>query len=95
MSKIYKNDNGTIIRVDVKLDVSAATYLGILVKKPDGSIVDWVGQLTPNSLTSIDYVILPGDLDQPGVYTCQSKITLPGWSGLGDTFKLIVYDTFA
>ena len=87
--KIYVGDIGTEILIDMQEDISMATEHDLLVKKPDGSIVEWPATTINNNLK---YICKGGDLDQKGTYKIQPKIKVNGWSGLGETVSFQVYD---
>jgi hypothetical protein len=95
MSKVYVGDVGTVIVLDCKISLSAALSLIIVAKKPNGDIVEWTAEknITEDD-TSLKYAVLQGDLDIPGTWELQAKVTLPTWEGLGDTSKMRVYERF-
>jgi len=90
MSKMYVGDVGTILRVDTKVDLTAFTTHNLTVKKPDGTVAEWVGNISTTGNTLIDYVTQAGDLDQEGIYMAHAKGVTAGWSGLGDSFEFYV-----
>jgi len=92
MSKVYVGDVGTEIILDCKEDISAATVSDILAKKPNGVVVTWIG--TVISLTKIKYATVASDLDMAGTWKLQVKVTVAGWSGLGETVDLKVFGAF-
>jgi hypothetical protein len=90
--KIYVGDIGTIVTVDCGEDISTATVNQLMVQKPDGTIVTW--EAAVYNTNYLRYTIMDGDLDQAGVYKVQSKITLPSWSGLGETDEFTVNEAY-
>lgn len=92
MSKIYVGDIGTEFIIDTGSDLSTATITNILVEKPDKTITTWSGVV--DGLTSIKYLTVDGDMDQAGKYKCQVIVSLPGWSGSGETFTFQAYKQF-
>jgi len=94
MSKVYMGDVGTVLEVAVGADISAATTTDLKVKKPDGTIETWTGAANGVTNTQLDYTIVTNDLDQHGVYFIQSYIETATWSGLGETIKLTVYQSY-
>lgn len=92
MAKPYVSDEGTLIIVDAKTDISSATLLQLHVKKPDGTVFQWDAGL--HDLTHAAYIVQPGDFDQPGTYYVQLYIDSPTWQGLGETTTIEVYDRF-
>jgi len=97
-AKHYVGEVGTPVLVDTGSDISTATVLKILVKKPCGNETEWVGILgPPNTLgiyTQIKYVVVAGDWDEAGWWNIQSYIEMPGWKGRGDTVKFKLYPEF-
>jgi len=94
MSKVYKDDTGTVFQVDVGVDISAASTVDLKVRKPDGSIVTWTGSINGSVNTQIDYTIVTDDLDQTGKYTLQSYVVTATWTGRGESVGFLVYDNF-
>ena len=91
-NKIYVGDVGTTILVDMGEDISSATNLALEVKKPDGSIVEWVPTVSDKNF--LKYIIKAGDLTLEGTYTINPKLTLGDWSGRGDTTLFVVSGQF-
>lgn len=92
MGKIYKDDIGTVIKVDCGTDLTGATAMKIKVKKPDGTKVEWSASIV--EVQKLAYTIVSGDLDQDGTYYLNASLTLNGWSGLGETASFVVYDPY-
>lgn len=90
--KVYVGDVGTIITVDCGEDISTATVNNLVIKKPDGTTETWTGSIYNSNY--IRYTIQSGDLDQSGVWKVQSVVTLPSWSGLGETATFRVYEAY-
>jgi len=91
---VFKNDIGTIIRVETGFDLTTATRTDLVVLKPNKSEAVWTGSMSSASNTQIDYVITSGDLDSIGDYLLQSYVELPFWSGRGITTTLVVKDYY-
>lgn len=94
MSKIYRNDTGTIFQVDVGVDISAASTAALKVRKPDGTEVTWVGAVNGSVPSQIDYTIVTDDLDQGGEYILQSYVVTATWTGRGESVQFFVYAEF-
>lgn len=88
MNKAFKGDIGTEIIIDCQIDLSQATTLSIVARKPDGTKVVWTGSVMLPS--SIRYVTLANDLDTIGTWSLQPKIESPAWTGSGATVELLV-----
>lgn len=89
MGKVYVGDVGTVIIVNTKEDLAAATVTNIKVQKPNKTEVIWAGTVYEN--TKIKYIIQEGDFDVPGDYMVQAYIEIPGWKGRGETTQFTVY----
>ena len=88
--KIHKDDVGTKIILDVGTDVSTATDLRIVYKKPNGVSGYWPAQLDPEDPTKIYYIVQEGDLDVVGVWIVQAYVEMPSWKGHGTEAKFNV-----
>ena len=91
-NKIYQNDVGTIFLIDVGADISTATIVSLKVRKPSLVEETWVG--TIEGTTQIKYVAGVGDLDETGTYKLQAFVSLPVWTGKGETCKFKVYKDY-
>lgn len=91
--KVYRGDIGTVIIVNTKEDLTAATVTNIKVKKPNKTEVIWTGE--KYETTKIKYIIQENDFDVAGEYFVQAYIEIPGWKGRGETTSFTVYERFA
>lgn len=95
-NKVYVGDIGLAVIADCGVDVSAASSVTFKVTKPDGTMADWVAEVT--SVGGVqNYLVhytIAGDLDQPGTYRVQPSFRLFSWAGKGETAKFKVYDGF-
>lgn len=90
--KIYTGTVGIKLIVETGQDLSTASQVSLLVKKPDKSQVEWVGVANG---TTIEYVVKSGDLDQAGIYRIQAKVTFANGSvWYGHTDVLVIYELF-
>ena len=98
VSKHYVGAVGTEVLVDTGIDISMATVLHLLVKKPCGSEVTWAGVLGPpnavGTYTSISYTVQSGDWDIQGWWNVQAYVEMPGWNGKGATVKFRLYPAY-
>lgn len=93
MSSIYAGDIGTEIILDTGSDISTAASTTIVVKKPDGTVVEWAADIYQTNC--LRYVTMAGDLNEVGIYKLQAKVSLPNWSGLGKVATFQVYPGLA
>mgnify|MGYP001153685473 CR=1 FL=1 len=93
--KHYIGTVGTPIIVDTDEDISTATVLKLLVKKPSGSEVVWEAVLGPaNAIgiyTKLQYTVQTGDWDEAGWWSIQAYVEMPEWKGPGNTVKFKLY----
>lgn len=88
-NKIYQGDVGTELLVNCGSDISGADIHELVVRKPDGTEVNWVCTIV--NLKYLKYIIQVGDFDQVGQYKLQSHIRIPAsgeWLGETTTFKV-------
>lgn len=82
-SNIHENDIGTKLSIKVMddgnvVDISLATTLVILIRKPDGDILTVAAELETDGTDGVMYYITtPGDIDEAGNYKIQGRVTLP------------------
>jgi len=88
-NKIYINDVGLEILIDMQQDISDATTYEMLVLK-DGVEVTWDSSIYEDKY--LRYVTEVDDLDVAGIYYIQGNFVFPGgWSGLGETVNFTVH----
>jgi hypothetical protein len=94
---IHQNDIGTEIRVqivdcnNVAVDISLASNMQILFKKPSGSLLTKSATfVTDGSDGYIYYTIADGDLDEIGSWKVQAIVTLGSyiWHSSFESFKV-------
>ena len=81
MSEVYKNQSYLTIYLDTNVDLTTATSMEILYKKPDGTTGEWDG--SADDTTKIKYDVQDGDLDQAGQWYFQAKFILNGETAYG------------
>jgi hypothetical protein len=91
-SKVYIGDIGTRITLDCGTDISAATALQILVRKPDGSTVTWAAQAS--GTTALFFDTVAGSLDMPGNWRLQAKVSIGVGTWSGETVNLEVHSAW-
>jgi hypothetical protein len=94
MSKVYVDDLGTLIQLDVGEDINTASTIEIKVKEPDGTEVTWSATESSGDSNVIEHTIVAEDIDQPGSYLLQAHIVLGTWTGVGETAQLQVHEKF-
>ena len=92
MSKVYKGDIGTLLLVDCKVDVSAATVKKIKAQLPDGSQKEWDATVTASNF--LNYNLVEADTAEAGVVKAQAYVEIAGGTWYGETFKFKVYDSY-
>lgn len=91
-NKHYINEVGTIILVDCGCDITGATETKLKVRKPDGSLSEWVAIIEGTNY--LKYIIQTNDLILAGKYYLQVSLILPGWSGLGETTDFFIHEVY-
>lgn len=90
--KVYVGDIGTELIADVGEDITTATVFRLMYKKSDGTKGHW--DATQEGTTTLVYITKADDLDCPGEWEFQAYISMPAWSGRGETAKLTIHDEF-
>lgn len=96
-SKVYVDAIGLKLIFNTGVDLTAATALTVLVKKPDNSNVEWTASaaLYNDAFTRVLYTTKALDLSQSGMYEFQPKIVFAGKTSIGSTGRLTVYKRFS
>jgi len=89
MGKVFSDDVGLEILIDIQQDLTDATDISWIVKLPDNTLATW----TPVQwdTTALRYITQSGDLSQSGGYVIQPRLTLGTWIGSGDPVKFYVF----
>jgi hypothetical protein len=87
MNQLYTNQSFTEIRLDTMNDLTGATDLKILFKKPNGQEGHWVATATG---TELIYLVQNGDLDIPGLWKIQAYFQKQGKNAYGDFVRVTV-----
>lgn len=83
-SQIFVGDTDTEFRIQITddstpVDLSSATSLAILFRKPDGSLLSLNASLyTDGTDGIIFYKSVSGDIDQPGIFKIQAQVEVGG-----------------
>jgi len=101
INKIYVGDVGLAIvlmlaKPGESIDITGATDTKMLVKKPDGTVVEWDADIltVAGETKYLRHFTVAGDLDQKGRYRIQAYLSISGWTGRGETATFKVYDAF-
>jgi len=93
MAKIYIDDVGTKFIIDTGVDLTNATVTKLKLKKPDGSIVEWVASIEGDAKNGkISYATQAGDINLAGIWQLQSYIEFSYLKYNGETVNFIVYE---
>ena len=96
-SEIHVNDIGTRFLVTIKddgviVDISAASSVTMMFKKPDDEVVNKAGTLyTDGTDGQVYYDTLVGDLDEAGQYKLQAKVVLAAGTYYTDIYSFQVH----
>jgi hypothetical protein len=97
IAEAHVSDVGTEIRLTitdsgVPVDLSTASELAILLRKPSGAVLTKQAAVVGDPGNgAIHCYTLADELDEQGLYLVQAKISLPAWSGHSDSRRLRVY----
>lgn len=93
---VYKHSEGILFEVDTETDLTNATNLAILVKKPSNKSATWTAAVLGNATDGIMwYRTVSGDLDEDGNYLIQAYAEFPSNKVYyGNAVKLKVKDRF-
>jgi len=92
MGKLYIGQTGVKIILETGQDLSSASQVSILVKKPDTTEEEWSGTING---TTIEYTTQTGDFNKAGIYRLQAKVVFANGSiWYGETAKLVIYEKF-
>lgn len=84
MSTMFEGDQGTELVLDCGTDISTASGLKIIARRPDGLRVEWLAVL--DGTNSVMYVIQPGEL-KVGCWQFQSYVEMGGGKWYGEVVK--------
>ena len=88
-NKVYIDDVGLEIIIDMQEDINLATTYEMLVWK-GGEEVTWAAAIYNDRY--LRYVTEVGDLDVAGTYYIQGNFVFSdGWSGLSETISFVVH----
>jgi len=94
MGTIYKNDIGTVISLNTGINISSASTVSIIVKKPSGgATVTWTGTKGSDNM-SVEHTVLTDELNEVGHYKLQAKIVMSSGTWHGETASIQVKDQF-
>ncbi len=99
MTEFGLNDIGntlilTVEENDVAKDISDATAITYLVKKPDEITIEVTAAFNTTGVDGkVVYTFIATNLDQVGLYDIQVKIVSPTWTGISSSYLFTVRDT--
>jgi hypothetical protein len=95
-SEIHVDDLGTRFLATIKdngevVNVSGASVLSMIFKKPNDTVIYRSGTLYTNGLDGkVYYDTVAGDLDEPGLYKLQGRVALPSGTYYTDIYTFQV-----
>lgn len=87
-SKVYVGDTGTRITLNCGTDISSASALEILARKPGGTAVTWTATLSGSD--GLYYDTQAATLDQAGDWSLQARVVIGSGVWRGETVLLTV-----
>lgn len=92
MAKIFTNEVGKKIKLHFDgEDISDASLVKIMYKKPDNTTGEWVGSVEGKS--TITYDTQAGDLDQAGEWDFRGYIEVGNFKGYSERETITVEDS--
>ncbi|NDD83226.1 hypothetical protein EBZ38_02965 [bacterium] len=95
-SEIHVNDVGTRFLATIKdngeiVNISNASILSMIFKKPSDNVFYRSGTLYTNGADGkVYYDTIAGDLDEPGLYKLQGRVSLPSGTYYTDIYSFEV-----
>lgn len=96
-SEIHVGDIGTLLIMTVYddgvvVDISSATVLSVIIKKPNGTAYTLTGLFYTNGTDGkLKYTSVSGDFNVPGNYKLQGKVVLTGGTYYSSVSDFMVY----
>ena len=91
--KIYKEDIGTVIYIDMGTDISLAENCNLFVRKGDGvTTAEWTPEIYNTNY--LKYTIVENDLSISGEYKVTPYLEIGSWEGYGETVSFTVYGLY-
>lgn len=91
MNKIYVGDTGTLVQVETGQPLQTATVTALVVRKPDGTVVEWAGTAQGSKIV---YPSVVSTFDAAGVWRLQARVVMPSGAWLGATAEFKVFAAF-
>lgn len=96
-SEIHVNDIGTRFLLTIQesgsgVDISSASSISLIFKKPDDEVIYRSGILyTDGTDGKVYYDTISGDLDEAGQYKLQARVALPSGTYYTDIYNFITH----
>jgi len=97
IAELHVDDVGTEIRLTllddgVPVDLTGASELTILLRKPSGTVVAKTASVVGEPANGVIHCYTATeDLDEAGLYEIQTRIAVGSWSGHSDIRRVRVY----
>jgi len=90
--KIYEDDWGVVVKINVGIDLTLASAYSCYVVKPNGLIASWSPTIQlPATDGILIYTTQSNDFNVPGNYRLQAIIVFPSGSFTGELATFRVY----
>lgn len=96
--KVYVGQIGVLLEVETQgvgcpvVDWADATLTEIIVRKPDGTVVEFPASVVGSKLLYLTTTAL--DLDLVGTYRLQAHVVGPAYDALGETVTFKISEVF-
>ncbi len=97
VEEVHVGDIGTVFEVTIKdntsvVDISSATTMQIIFRKPDGSRLEKTATLTNSGVDGkMEYTSVSGDLDRHGSWKLQGRVVMSGGAWRSSVGNFDVY----
>lgn len=92
---IFKDDFGTVIRANLKADITGNTLVRIDITKPDLTVLEKTATVEDVVLGIVSIVTISGDIDQTGNYCFVPFVRFASKEFRGLPLKITVTDPCA
>ena len=82
-------DRGTEITLSTGRDLSGATFVGVRLTRPDGTVKLLSGTVSGTSDVVVKTDLIVSEFDVPGAYICSAYIESPLWNGHGSPIQIM------
>lgn len=91
--KVFVGEIGKTFKIYAGIDLTGATSVKMIVKKPSNANVEWTASVDSNPYYAT-YNLASDDVDQEGDYYLSLRVVISGKTLIGETAIFTAYDQF-